>query len=258
MFMRDSSAWMYGGVSVNPMALPARRRETVHLETVYNSHPMFTGGGSGPDAPVWYGGDGADHYPAVVEGGDMLVLGDGVLLVGMGERTTHQGIEALARRMFDAGVLRTVVAVDLPKQRAFMHLDTVMTQVDRDAFVVYPGLKDRLRPFLITPGNGRHLEVRAGDDLFEVLAEACGVERIRTFETGGDEVVAEREQWDDGNNLLAVAPGVVLAYERNTDTNQRLRDQGVEVLTVSGFELGRGRGGPRCLSCPLERDALPS
>jgi arginine deiminase len=250
MFMRDSSAWMYGGVSINPMAFPARRRETVHVETVYRHHPMF----AQADFPVWYGGDGHDHYPAVVEGGDLLVLGNGVLLVGMGERTTHQGVEALARNMFAAGVLGCVVAVELPKRRAFMHLDTVMTQVDHDAFVVFPGLRKQLRPFVVTPGSGRHLRVRAADDLFATLARVLGVERIRTFETGGDEAVAEREQWDDGNNLLAISPGVVVAYERNTDTNQRLRDQGVEVLTVSGFELGRGRGGPRCMSCPLERD----
>ena len=149
MFMRDSSAWMYGGVSINPMALPARRRETVHLETAYRHHPMFTA----DPVPTWYGGDGHDHYPAVVEGGDMLVLGDGVLLVGMGERTTHQGIEALARSMFAAGALHTLIAVELPKQRAFMHLDTVMTQVDRDAFVAYPGLRHRLRPFVIPPAR---------------------------------------------------------------------------------------------------------
>jgi len=250
MFTRDSSAWMYGGVSINPMALPARRRETVHLETVYRHHPMFAAAA----VPIWYGGDGRDHYPAVVEGGDLLVLGGGVLLVGMGERTTHQGVEALARNMFAAGALTCVVGVDLPKRRAFMHLDTVMTQVDHDAFVVYPGLKQQLRPFVVTPGSGRHLSVVAEDDLFDTLARVLDVPRIRTVETGGDEIVAEREQWDDGNNLLAISPGVVVAYERNTDTNQRLRDEGVEVLTVSGFELGRGRGGPRCLSCPLQRD----
>jgi arginine deiminase len=250
MFMRDSSAWMYGGVSMNPMAFPARRRETVHLETVYRHHPMF----AGTEFRLWYGGDGHDHYPAVVEGGDLLVLGNGVLLVGMGERTSHQGVEALARNMFAAGALTCMVVVELPKRRAFMHLDTVMTQVDHDAFVVFPGLRKQLRPFVITPGSGSHLNVQAQDDLFATLAGVLDVERIRTFETGGDEVVAEREQWDDGNNLLAISPGVVIAYERNTDTNQRLRDQGVQVLTVSGFELGRGRGGPRCMSCPLDRD----
>jgi arginine deiminase len=252
MFVRDSSAWMFGGVSINPMAFPARHRETLHLETVYRHHPLF----ASADFPIWYGGDGREHYPAFVEGGDLLVIGNRALLVGMGERSSPQGIEALARAMFEAGVLDLVIALELPKTRAYMHLDTVLTQVDRDAFVVYPGLRQRLRPFVVTPGRGRHLRVQAADELFSVLARVLEVPGVRTFETGGNELLAAREQWDDGNNLLAVEPGVVLAYERNVDTNQRLRDAGIEVLTIPGFELGRGRGGPRCMTCPLARAPL--
>src|SRR6266571_994221 len=252
LFVRDTSAWMYGGVSINPMAFPARRREILHLEAVYRHHPVFASAAF----PIWYGGDGLDHYPAVVEGGDLLVIGNRVLLVGMGERTSPQGVEALARRMFEAGALDSVIAVELPKMRTYMHLDTVLTQVDRDAFVVFPGLRQRMRPFVVTPGPGGQLHVEAEDELFATLARVLDVPRIRTFETGGNQLLAAREQWDDGNNLLAVEPGVVVAYERNVDTNQRLRDAGVEVLTIPGFELGRGRGGPRCMTCPLERDAL--
>jgi arginine deiminase len=250
MFVRDTSAWMYDGVSINPMAFPARRRETLHLDAVYRHHPLF----ASAEFPVWY--DGGDRYPAVIEGGDLLVIGNRVLLVGMGERTSPQGVEALARSMFEAGALDAVIAVELPKMRAYMHLDTVLTQVDRDAFVVYNGLRKSLRPFVVTPGSGGHLHVEAEDDLFTTLARVLDVPRIRTFETGGNELLAAREQWDDGNNLLAVEPGVVVAYERTVDTNQRLRDAGVEVLTIPGFELGRGRGGPRCMTCPLRRDPL--
>jgi arginine deiminase len=252
LFMRDTSAWMYGGVSINPMAFPARRRETLYLEAVYRRHPRF----ATDEFPIWHGGDGQDHYPAVVEGGDLLVIGNRTLLVGMGERTSPQGVEALARSMFEAGALDAVIAVELPKVRAYMHLDTVLTQVDRDAFVVFPGLRQQLRPFVVTPGRGGQLQVEAQDELFATLGRVLDVPRIRTFDTGGNQLLAVREQWDDGNNLLAIEPGVVVAYERNVDTNQRLRDAGVEVLTIPGFELGRGRGGPRCMTCPLRRDPL--
>ena len=252
LFMRDTSAWMYGGVSINPMAFPARRRETLYLEAVYRHHPRF----AAAEFPIWHGGDGLDHYPAVVEGGDLLVIGNRILLVGMGERTSPPGVEALARSMFEAGALDAVIAVELPKMRAYMHLDTVLTQVDRDAFVVFPGLRQQLRPFVVTPGRGGQLQVEAQDELFATLARVLDVPRIRTFDTGGNQLLAVREQWDDGNNLLAIEPGVVVAYERNVDTNQRLRDAGVEVLTIPGFELGRGRGGPRCMTCPLRRDPL--
>ena len=244
LFTRDSSFWIGPRVAITSLALPARIRETSLTDMIYAHHPRFLGVRRAYES-----------HTAPVEGGDVLLLSPGVVAVGVGERTTPAGAEALARTLFDDDLAHTVLAVPIAQERAQMHLDTVCTMVDVDAVVMYPAIQDTLSAFTITnaPGGVKILDEAP---FVKAAAEAMGIERLRVIDTGLDPVTAEREQWDDGNNTLALAPGVVVAYERNAETNARLQDSGIEVLPIAASELGTGRGGPRCMSCPVARDPL--
>ncbi|GAB2869157.1 arginine deiminase [Nocardioides pacificus] len=254
LFTRDSSVWVRDRVTVTSLAMPARARETQLTELIYTDHPRFAGT---PKIHGWQ----HEH----VEGGDVLLLAPGVIAVGVGERTTPAGVERFARQVLNDGLAHTVLAVPITQERATMHLDTVCTMVDVDKIVMYPNVADSLQAYAVTAPGGAvpddrelDLHVSGAEPFLVAAAKAMGIDTLHQIDTGLDPVTAEREQWDDGNNTLALAPRLAVAYERNVETNDRLEEAGIEVVRIAGSELGSGRGGPRCMSCPVTRDPLPT